>query len=430
MNILLQNIKLYAPTHSLHNRRVNLLVNNGKVTDITESDITSADTVINGSELSVSVGWTDMRAALNEPGFEYKEDIQTLCKAAANGGFTDVAVLPNTYPVVDSAQGVLYIKQKSAFTPVNLHPIAAMTKKTEGKELSEMIDLCEAGAKAFSDGLTHVHVDAVFGRALRYLQPLNSMLMLYPEESDLLEGGQMNEGVSSTMLGMKGIPTIAEEVAVSKALKMLEYYGGKIHFSTISTAASVALIREAKAKGLQVTCDVAAYQYAFTDEALFSFDTNLKVNPPFRIASDNEAILEGLADGTIDAFVSNHIPQDTESKHLEFDLADFGMISLETAFAAANTYHNGKLDTAKVVEKLSVTPRNLLNLDVKDITVGEDAVLTIFHDSIEWNFSINEIASISKNTPFTGKTLKGKALGVINKGTVQFSELLKEKYQN
>ena len=429
MNILLQNIKLYAPSHSLHQRQVNLLVSDGKITEITEAELKEADTVINGSELSVSVGWTDMRCALNEPGFEFKEDINILCKAAANGGFTDVAVLPNTYPVVDTASAVHYIKQKCAFTVVSLHPIAAMTKKTEGKELSEMIDLHVAGAKAFSDGLTHVRVDAVFGRALRYLQPLNSILMLYPEEKDLLEGGQMHEGVSSTMLGMKGIPAIAEEVAVSKALKILEYYGGKIHFSTISTASSVALIRDAKAKGLQVTCDVAAYQFAFTDEDLSGFDTNLKVNPPFRTATDNHAILAGIADGTVDALVSNHIPQDTESKHLEFDLADFGIISLETAFSSANTFHHGKLETGKIIEKISVAPRELLNLEIKDVQEGKDAVLTIFHESLEWVYSEEEILSGSKNTPFTGKTLQGKALGIINKGLVQFSELLKEKYQ-
>ncbi|MEM1134769.1 MAG: dihydroorotase [Bacteroidota bacterium] len=428
MDILLQNIKLYAPTHSLQGKRVDLLINDGKIAEISSERLSGGDLKIDGSELSISVGWTDMRCALNEPGLEYKEDISSLCLAAANGGFTDVAVLPNTYPVVDTAQAIKYIKQQSNQTAVALHPIAAATKKTAGKELSEMIDLKAAGAIAFSDGMSEVTIDAVFARVLRYLQPLNSLFMVYPEDRDLLEGGQMHEGVSSTMLGMKGMPAIAEETALMKALILLEYYGGSIHFSTISTAQSVALIKEAKAKGLKVTCDIAAYQLAFTDNDLAEFDTYLKVKPPFRTVIDIDALLAGLKDGTIDVIVSNHCPQDTESKQLEFDLAEFGTVSLETAFAAINTFHKGILTTEAIIEKISVMPRKLLGLPISDIIAGTEAALTIFHETLEWDYKEAQMTGSAKNSPFINRQLKGKALGTINKGQIHLSDLLKENY--
>jgi dihydroorotase len=425
MAILLRNIKLYEPAHAKHGKQTDILVKDGKIEQIgQELNTDNVDHIINGEDCSVSIGWTDLNCALNDPGFEYKEDISSLCNAAETGGFTDVAVLPNTNPIVDTVQVVKYIKQQSNLHAVALHPIAAFTKKTKGTELSEMIDLHKAGVSMFSDGSANVDINSVFGRALRYLQPFNGILMCYPEDADLLANGQMHEGKESTLLGMKGMPAMAEEVAVMKALKLLEYYGGRLHFSTISTAGSVKLIREAKKKDLRVTCDVAAYQYSFTDEALQNFDTYLKVKPPFRTASDNAALIAGLKDGTIDAIVSNHKPQDTESKQLEFDLADFGVISLETAYAAANTFHNGKLSTELLIEKLGSSPRKLAGLDIQIVKEGLPACLTIFNENLEWVCNKKDFISKAGNSPFIGQKLKGKALGVIQGEKYHFTDLL------
>jgi len=425
MAILLRNIKLYEPTHEKHGTRTDIFINEGKIEEISNDlDGKNATKIINGESLSASIGWMDLYCSLNDPGFEYKENIATLCEAAASGGFTDVAVLPNTFPVVDNVQSVNYIQQQTKLYTTTLHAVAALTKKTKGEELSEMIDLSKAGVNLFSDGSTHIDINAVFGRALRYLQPIEGLLMCYPDDSDLYVNGQMHEGKMSTLLGMKGIPAIAEEVAIMKALKLLEYYGGRLHFTTISTAGAVALIKEAKSKGLHVTCDIAAYQFSFTDEALTGFDTYLKVKPPFRTKADNDAIIEGLKTGVIDAIVSNHRPQDTESKQLEFNLADFGIISLETAYAAANTFHQGKLDTAILVEKLGTKPRELAKLSVTNVKEGLPASLTIFDEDNEWSYKQEDFISKAGNSPFIGQTLKGKAMGIINGDQYQFSSYM------
>lgn len=425
MAILLRNIKLYEPTHEKHGTRTDIFINEGKIEQIgNDLEGENATEIINGESLSASIGWTDLYCSLNDPGFEYKEDIATLCEAAASGGFTDVAVLPNTIPVVDNVQSVNYIQQQTKLYATTLHAIAAFTKQTKGEELSEMIDLSKAGVKLFSDGSAHVDINAVFGRILRYLQPTEGLLMCYPDDGDLYVKGQMHEGKMSTLLGMKGIPAIAEEVAIMKALKLLEYYGGRLHFTTISTAGAVVLIKEAKSKGLQVTCDVAAYQYSFTDEALTGFDTYLKVKPPFRTKADNEAIIEGLKTGVIDAIVSNHRPQDIESKQLEFDLADFGIISLETAFATANTFHEGKLNTELLVEKLGTKPRELAKLAVTIVKEGLPACVTVFDEAYEWSYQKEDFISKAGNSPFIGQKLKGKAMGIINGELHQFSSLM------
>ncbi len=237
----------------------------------------------------------------------------------------------------------------------------------------------------------------------------------------------MHEGKVSTLMGMKGIPAIAEEVAIMKALKLLGYYGGKLHFSTVSTAGAIDQIREAKKRGLDVTCDAAAYQIAFSDQAMVDFDTYLKVMPPFRTAADNEAIIAGLKDGTVDALVSNHRPQDIESKQLEFDLADYGIVSLPSAFAIANTHLKDVLGTAKLIEKIALAPRKLLALPHK-IAEGEAATLTIFHEDMEWVLSKEDLDSRALNSPFFGKKMKGKALGIINGEKLSFSKELKAAY--
>jgi dihydroorotase len=415
MKILLKAVQIYQPTSAFHLQRQNILLDSGTIAYI-GPEARDADKTIELEGLCVSAGWVDLHAAMGEPGFEHKEDIESLAAAAAAGGFTDVLCLPNVQPVVQSKGAISYLRSRSTYLPVNLLPAGAVTVDTEGKDLTEMIDLYRAGAVAFTDGVKPLQGAEVIVKALQYLQPFDGLLMNRPEHSRLAEFGQMHEGLTSTMLGMKGIPSVAEEVMVTRDLQLLAYTGGRLHFSLISSARSVEAIRQAKAAGLQVTCDVASYQVAYTDETMGAFDTNYKVSPPFRSYEDLAAIRQGLQDGTIDAVVSAHQPHDTESKKLEYDLADFGIINLETAFAAANTALADALPLETLVEKMTTGPRQILRLPMCQIAEGEKACLTLFHPQLKWTPTEDSIKSKSRNSPFLGQELTGKVIGIVNKG--------------
>jgi dihydroorotase len=421
MKLLLKAVQIYDPSSVYHLQRQNILVENGVISSI-GSDSLEADQVIDLEGLCVSSGWVDLYAQVGEPGLEHKEDIESLAAAAAAGGFSDVLCMPNVQPVVQSKGAINFLKAKSAGLPVNLLPAGAITVDTQGKELTEMIDLQRAGAMAFTDGAKPVQGAEVIVKALQYLQPFNGVLMNRPEHTRLTEFGQMHEGIVSTRLGMKGIPALAEEVMVTRDLQLLEYTGGRLHFSLVSTAGSVEAIRAAKAKGLQVTCDVASYQAAYTDATMAPFDTNYKVSPPFRSKQDMDAILQGLADGTIDAIVSAHQPQDTESKKLEFDLAEFGVINLETAFAVANSTMADILPLEKLIERLTIGPRQVLNMPTCSIAEGHMACMTLFHPQLKWTPTPGDTRSKSKNSPFLGQELTGKVIGLINKGQVVLNQ--------
>ncbi|MBF8963156.1 dihydroorotase [Pontibacter sp. FD36] len=417
MKLLLKAVRIYDPSSAFHLQQHNILIDNGLITSIGGND-QQADQTIEMEGLCVSPGWVDLYAQVGEPGLEHKEDLESLGEAAAGGGFTDVLCMPNVQPVVQTKGAINFIKAKSAGLPVNLMPTGAVTVDTQGKELTEMIDLQRAGAVAFSDGAKPLQGAEVIVKALQYLQPFDGVLINRPEHTRLTEYGQVHEGIVSTQLGMKGIPALAEEVMVTRDLQLLEYTGGRLHFSLISTAAAVEAIRAAKAKGLQVSCDVASYQVAYTDHTMVPFDTNYKVSPPFRSEADKEAILQGLADGTIDAVVSGHQPQDTESKKLEFDLADFGIINLETAFAVANTTMCDTLPLEQLIDKFTTAPRQILRMPVCGIAEGAPACLTLFHPELKWTPTVAGTRSKSKNSPFLGRELTGKVIGLVNKGQV------------
>ncbi|EJF11437.1 dihydroorotase family protein [Pontibacter sp. BAB1700] len=417
MKLLLKAVRIYDPSSIFHLQQQNILIDNGLITSIGGND-QQADQTIEMEGLCVSPGWVDLYAQVGEPGLEHKEDLESLGEAAAAGGFTDVLCMPNVQPVVQTKGSINFIKAKSAGLPVNLMPTGAVTVDTQGKELTEMIDLQRAGAVAFSDGAKPLQGAEVIVKALQYLQPFDGVLINRPEHTRLTEYGQVHEGIVSTQLGMKGIPALAEEVMVTRDLQLLEYTGGRLHFSLISTAAAVEAIRAAKAKGLHVSCDVASYQVAYTDHTMVPFDTNYKVSPPFRSEADKEAILQGLADGTIDAIVSGHQPQDTESKKLEFDLADFGIINLETAFAVANTTMCDTLPLEQLIDKFTTAPRQILQMPAFGIAEGAPACLTLFHPELKWTPSAAGTRSKSKNSPFLGRELTGKVIGLVNKGQV------------
>ncbi|WP_375560861.1 dihydroorotase [Bernardetia sp. OM2101] len=394
-------------------------INNGKITHIQEynSDIIIPTnyTKLDCQGAFVSVGWCDMRAFVPEPGMEHRETLISAGRAASLGGFTQVAILPNTQPTIENKENVYFLQQenKKTNTKVEFLAIAALTYKAEGKEMTQMYDLHKAGAVAFSDGLKNVSHTGVLMRALQYTQAFDGLVMQLPSDENL-SNGHMHEGITSTKLGLKGLPSIAEEMMIQRDLEVLRYTGGKIHFSTISTARSVELIRKAKQEGLNVTCDIAAYQLSFLDEDLakenFIFDTFLKVFPPLRTQHDRNALLEGLKDNTIDVIVSNHIPHDEEAKKLEFDLADFGMINFQTAFAAIRKQTESILSLEELIQKITVNPRQILKLKQPQIKEEEKANLTVFYPNESWEFEKKMNASKSKNSPFIDleNSLKGK----------------------
>lgn len=425
MNLLFRSARILDPHSPLHGQLADVWIEDGVIRKIGQHlSAASVGQEINIPGLCLSPGWCDLRVHAKDPGYESKEDLYSLKRAAAAGGFTEIVLLPNTKPVIQSKESLNYIRRFSEQQAVQFLPTAALTLGCEGKDFTEMLDLHHAGAVAYTDGEHPIWNPDILLKSLQYLAQVNGLLIQRPEEPSLTVHGQMHEGNVSTLLGMRGIPTMAEELMIQRDLRLLEYavetfdLRPRLHFSLVSTARSVALIRQAKAQGLPVTCDTAAHYLAFTDTDLMSFDTNLKVMPPFRPAEEVEALRAGLADGTIDALVSDHYPQDAESKNLEFDLADFGISSLETAFATALTYSDLGLD--KVLALFTSHPRSILKRSPVTIAEGQVAQLTAFNPEEEWTVSAAEWKSKGKNTPFLGKTLRGKVYGIVNQGKSTF----------
>lgn len=412
MKILIQSARIISKGSPFHLKTRNVLLNNGRIAEIGDKNY-SADKVIDATGMILSPGWVDIGASVGDPGHEQREDLQSLAKAAAAGGFTEVAVLPNTQPAVQTKNEISYLTSNNDNRLVQIHALAAVTKNCKGEELTEMIDLHHAGAVAFTDGLKPVWHTDIFLKSLQYLQKFDGLLIDHPEDNWLNLFGQMHEGAQSTMLGLKGMPRIAEEVAISKNLELLTYAGGRLHLSKLSTAKSIELVRAAKKKGLQLTCDVAAYQPLLSDTLLVDFDTNYKVNPPLREKADQDALLKGLKDGTIDLLVSNHTPHDDEGKFLEFDQSEFGLINLQT-FASQLAALAEEIGLADLIEKVTDAPRRLLKLQPVVIDVDTRANLTLFDPNFEWTFSSDQNLSKSKNSPWLGQKLKGRAVAVFN----------------
>ncbi len=421
MNVLLRSVTIIDKSSPHHQQKVDLLIRNGIIERISAAgeggEFEDETQVIAAEGKYLSIGWFDMQAHFGDPGEEHKEDLYTGAAAAAAGGFTGVALLPNTDPVVQSKNGVRYLKQDTG-QPVNIHPIAAVTRDAKGEELTEMIDLYHAGALAFSDGLQPLWHTQVMLKALQYMQKLDCLLINRPDDQHLSRLGDMHEGLQSTLLGLKGMPVLGERLAIERDLRLLEYVtelsvgaAPRLHFSNISAAASVSLIREARQRGLPVSCDVAAHQLYFTDAALADFDTNLRVNPPLRAEEDRLALISGIQDGTVDVIVSSHQPQDEESKKCEFDLSAFGMTGLQTVFPIINTLLTNDLPLEFILEKITTVPRSLLRLDIPEIKEGAMADLTLFDPEARWVLDGQSNRSRSKNSPFWGKELKGRVCG-------------------
>lgn len=415
MKVLIKQATIVCPSSPLNGQVKDIFIEKGRIAAIADNISQQADQTIQQPNLHASIGWMDVFAHFCDPGFEYRETLETGAAAAAAGGFTEVMVLPNTNPVVHAKTQVEYIVQKSKELPVTIHPIGAITKNAEGKELAEMYDMRQSGAAAFSDGIHSVQSSGLLIKALQYVKSFDGTIIQIPDDKSIAPGGLINEGIVSTQLGLPGKPAMAEEIIVARDIKLARYAGSKLHFTGIASAKSLEYIRRAKEGGIEVTASVTPYHLWFTDEDLKDYDTNLKVNPPVRTDADKQAMIAGFLDGTIDCIASHHIPHNYDAKVCEFEYAKAGMIGLETLFGVVWKVASGKHSIDQLVEKLSVAPRNIFGLPVPVIKEGETANLTLFDPNAEYTFTEAGIQSKSKNSAFIGKQLKGKVVGIINK---------------
>jgi dihydroorotase len=400
-----------------------ILISNGVIAQIGSGLSAPAGTELwDVQGACVSPGWMDLGVQTGDPGFEHREDLASVAASAAAGGFTAIATFPNTHPAIHSKSEILYIKNKTAGSPVAFYPIGALSTDCAGKDLAELFDMHAAGAVAFSDGNKSVQDAGLLLRGLQYAAAFDGLIINEPNHKTIAGGGQAHEGLVSTMLGMKGIPALAEELMVGRDLSILEYAGTRLHLHLLSTAKSVGLVRAAKKAGLKVTASVAIANLCYTDQVLLgkggniesAFDSNWKVYPPLREKNDVDALIKGLSDGTIDFISSNHAPWDEEAKNLEFTYAEFGIIGLETVFPLYNTLLSARLPLTSFIEKTAIRPRQILGLPVPEIKTGARADLTVFDPNLVWAYTEQHIRSRSKNTPFIGMEFKGKVLGIVS----------------
>lgn len=413
MNILLRQVKINDPSSPFHQQTADVLMANGTVTDVQQQLSVSADQVIEADDLHLSPGWVDIFANFCDPGYEYKETLETGAMAAAAGGFTDVLILPNTSPVMHSKAGIEYATQKNYRSPITIHPIGAVTKNAEGKDLAEMYDMHQSGAVAFSDGINSIQSSGVLLKALQYVQAIDKTIIQLPDDKAIQPHGLMNEGITSTQLGLAGKPSIAEEVMIARDIELVKYTGSKLHFTGISTQKGVELIKAAKQQGLRISCSVTPYHLCYCDEDMADYNTFLKVNPPLRTRQDREALRAAVLDGTIDCIASHHMPQDTDSKMVEFEYAKNGMIGLQTSFAVVKTCLPQIADE-RLLELFCISPRNIFDLPVPGIQLQQPACFTLWQPNRKWTVQNHQLFSKSKNSPFIGQELTGRPFGIIN----------------
>jgi dihydroorotase len=412
MKIVLKNATIVDPRSEFHQQKLDIEITAGVLTQIASSIATTPDDkVIELANLHVSPGWFDSSVSFGEPGYEERENIANGLHVAAKSGFTSIALQPNTLPLLDNQSQIQFVINKAQGFATELYPIGSFTKESAGKDMAELFDMKNAGAIAFGDYAKNIDDVNLIKIGLQYLQDLDSLAVLFCQDHNLKGKGIANEGPTATQLGLKGIPNLAEEIQVARALGIAEYTGGKIHIPTLSTAKSVQLIQEAKAKGISVSCSVSVHHLVLNDSCLVGFDSRYKVSPPLRAESDRLALIEGVLNGTIDCICSDHNPMDTEHKNVEFDLAKDGTIGLESAFGALLTV----LPLDVVLDKLTAGKR-VFGLPDSTIEVGTKANLSLFNPDETWVFDSTHIRSKSKNAALLDVNMKGRAYGIVNQG--------------
>ncbi|WP_445722455.1 dihydroorotase [Flavobacterium sp.] len=410
--VLIKKATIIDKKSAFHNQIVDIKIENGIITEIAKEIASNDDfEVVEKENLHVSQGWFDSSVSFGEPGYEDRETIENGLKVAAKSGFTAVALQPNSFPIIDNQSHIKFVLDKAKNQATTLFPIGALTKNSEGQDLAELFDMKNAGAIAFGDYKRAIQDANIQKIALQYVQDFDGLIITYCQDNSLKGKGIVNEGIASTRLGLKGIPALAEELHIARNLFLLEYTGGKLHIPTISTQKSIALIKEAKAKGLQVTCSVAIHNLVLNEEILSGFDSRYKVAPPLRDEATRKLLIEAVLDNTIDCITSDHNPLDIEHKKLEFDMAKDGTIGLESAFGALLTV----LPLEIVIEKLT-NAKTIFGIAQNTIAENAIAALSLFTPNEEGTFTKENILSKSKNSAFLGQQTKGKVYGIYNNG--------------
>ena len=417
--ILLKNIKIIDSGSEWHGKKASVLIKDGLIADISADTINQKDVeIIDGEDLFLSRGWVDLRANFCDPGFEYKEDIDSGLEAAAFGGFTAVGLLPETDPILASKSSIEYVLRKAGENIVAIYPLAAISSSKEHESLTEMFDVHEAGAKGFSSGYKPVKDSGFLLRAMEYAGMTRLPLMVRPENMSISGKGLMNEGVVSVRLGLKGIPAIAEEADINTILHLCAYTGQPVHLSCVSTKGGMESIEKAHKQGVKVTADVCIHNLSFDEEDLGMFDTRLKLRPPLRTAADKEYLKKAVLVNDFVSVVSDHNPQDEDRKQVEFELAAYGAIGLQTVFSQMIEVF-GAENIETIVEILTLRPSGVLNIETEPINKGAPANLTVFDISKSWTLNDASNKSKSKNSPLWGKELRGKAVALMNKGQIR-----------
>jgi dihydroorotase len=416
MRTYIKDIKIIAPGTELHLKKVSLLIEKGKIAAINPEKVGRVDATIDKPGLMASSSWFDMRVFSGEPGEEYREDLESLSNSLLSGGFGGALLMPNTHPVLQNKSDFTSIFSKNRGKASVLFPASAVTINCDGENLNEMLDVHHAGVPAFTDGTQPLWNSDILVKSLQYLQKFDGLLINFPQDKNLAMFGQMNEGVVSTGLGLKGIPHLAEELMIQRDLELLKYAGGKLHFACLSSAKSVDLIRKAKKEGLKVTCDVNIHHLILDDIHLESFDANYKVLPPLRTQKDIKALIKGVNDGTIDVIVSSHQPYDRDHKQLEFDLAAFGIMGTQILFSLYGKFLQDKIELDTFINCISQNPKTILKIPFSILEEGEAADLTVFTLDHHWTFNQQTNLSKSDNSPFFDEQFGVKALAVFNNG--------------
>ncbi|MDR2577860.1 MAG: dihydroorotase [Chitinispirillales bacterium] len=422
--LVITNARVIDPAQGIDGK-YNIVLDGGIVKSITEETPPGCNggaDIIDASGLWAVPGLVDMHVHLREPGREDKETIATGTCAAAAGGFTAVACMPNTNPVLDEEAKIRYVIQRGEDCPCRIYPVGAITKALEGEELAPVGEMVKAGAAAVSDDGKTVAKSNVMRNALNYSKSFDIPVICHCEDAALCAKGHMNEGLVSTKLGVRGIPVISEDIIVSRDILLAEYTGARIHIAHVSTAGSVRLIREAKSRGVKVTAETCPHYFTLTDEDVGMYDTNKKMNPPLRTAVDRDAVIAGLADGTIDVIASDHAPHVSEEKDVEFDTAAFGVVGLETSLGVVLTVlvSRGLLTPSQMVERMSAAPNRILGLPGGSLKTGSPADVTIIDPSVKWTVDPAAFFSKSRNSPFIGMGLEGAAAVTILGGRVVY----------
>ena len=413
MDILLKRATIISPGDKNHLQTKDILVSKGKIEKIANTISAPKAKIIESENLHVSMGWMDIGTHIGEPGLEHRETSDSAAGAAAAGGYTDIAVMPTVDPVTHSKSEVSYIANNQPSNGVRIHSIGAVSRDAKGEDLTEMIDMSRAGAIAFGDGLKSIKDSGMMMRALQYAKAVNKPVINYSLDKSLAHDGQMHEGNVSVSLGMQGIPSLAEQVAVQRDLYLAKYTESELILHCISSSESCDLIKKAIKDNIKVSATVSYLNLIHTDEDLRSFNSNLKVKPPLRSNIDKKALIKSVRKGNIRTIVSNHVPLEEEQKKLEFSYAGFGATGLETCFAAINTHLSEDLSLEQIILALTVGPRTQMKVDLPIIKSGETVCLTVFDPSISWTYDNKTKKSISSNSNFLSTSLKGKVLATI-----------------